>query len=374
MNKLVLLLFMPFFIGCGTKTAKQDISGKLRGLLAQKKWDSLAIIGAGYKWEGNLTDSGFKEYIILNNQIGDSVYEKEPFAEKKACIFFEKIIAYEQELRADTMPGKILLNALFKWTDKNFSFEYDENIVNNFKRCLQYQEQFHSLSNRNYLITLQSLGIQYDLLGEKKQAFKYYNKILDYGMSTKHTDRIASASINCFSYYTEYRQYDSVIKNAPVVLAYPGISLKRRAAIQAYYAEALFAKGNSGYRQELMAAWDSLQRIPYKDVGKDEWGKKSDVLKVYGKIALAEGQYNTAISFFRQALDTTFKKAGTRHHRDYSKVLLSLSNVYSNAGGYDSALYYCQYALSCVTRADSANISSNPEKDELYTENTIMEA
>jgi CHAT domain-containing protein len=377
MNKLLWLLLMPFFIGCGKDAAKQDdMAGRLKELLAQKNWDSLARIGGDFKWEKSTADTGFKNYIILNSQVGDSVWESEKRdSTRKSCVYFANITKYEDYLVTDTMLKKNLLNALYKWTERCFVYKYDDGLVRNMKTALSLQAKSNFLSPRRYFNLLQWLGISYHVLGEKTNALNYYNQAFEYSPVLNDPDKVASASINRFIYFIEYQQYDSVIKNAPVVLANSGISLKRKATIKAYYAEALFAKGRPEYRQELKSAWDSLQQIPGAEMGADEWEKKSDILKLKGQIALKEKYDDSARSFFKQALDTCLKKNnGNTHERYYAKLLLQVANVSDSTRQYDSALHYCQYALACVTKVDSVNIFNNPKPDELYTENTIMEA
>jgi CHAT domain len=380
MNKLLLLLIMPFFIGCGTDAAKEDnMAPLLRRLLTEKKTDSLALLGPGYKWSGDYKDSGFRNYIVLNSKIGDSILAWDNKRGNKASIYFDNIIQQgAAAARSDSLLFKIYLYALGKWMDQNSAYEYDEKKVRYYKEYLSCNPQLTKDDIRDYFSALQNLGIIYNVLGEKALAIKYYDEALQYAMPQKWPNKIASASINRYSFFTEYQLYDSVISNAAFALSFPGIETKRIATIKAYYAEALYENHDPGYLKPLNEAWDSLQHILYKDMGADQWGKKSDVLKLYGKIALNENKYDLAKHYFKMALDTCMKKNiandDPRYERSYAKLLLNMAAVYDSNRQYDSALYYSQFALSCVTKADSADISSNPRPVELYTENTIMEA
>ncbi len=376
MNKLLLLLIMPFFIGCGSDAAKEDnMAPLLRRLLAEKKTDSLALLGTGYKWSGDFKDSGFHNYIFLNKEVGDSL--KAWKKKQQACIFFENIIEHEGELKTGVF-STIFYKSLYNFTEKKFSYKYEDHIVNNFRKCEVHQSEFPSLDSSEYFDVLLSLGIAYHVLGEKEKAIDYYDRARAYYMTDRNGNKIASASINRFSYFIEYKLYDSVINGAYKVLAYKNIAPKRIATIKAYYAEALYESHAPGYLKPLDEAWDSLQHILYKDMGADQFGKKSDVLKLYGKIALNENKYDSAKHYFQMALDTCLKKNiandDPKYERSYAKLLLNMAAVYDSTRQYDSALYYSQFALSCVTKVDSADISSNPKPDELYTENTIMEA
>jgi CHAT domain-containing protein len=370
MNKLLWLLLMPFFIGCGNHAAKQDdMATMLHRLLAENKTDSLALLGPRYKWNGDFKDGGFRKYILLNTQIGDSL--KKWKKTEQACIFFGNIIDYEQELSRGNL-STIFYKSLYNYTEKKFSFKYDEHIVENFRKCEIHQLEYPSLDSNEYFDVLLSLGIAYHVLEEKAKAIDYYDRARAYYMPARNGNKIASASINRFKYFIEYNLYDSVINEADKVLAFKNIALKRIATIKAYYAEALFAKGDPRYKRQISEAWDSLQKIR---AGSDELGKKSDILRIQGKIALKVKYYDSALHFFKQALDTAFKQNnGDWRQRNYAKLLLETANVFDSTRQYDSALYYSQFALSCVTKADSANILNNPRPDELYTENTIMEA
>jgi CHAT domain-containing protein len=378
--KKLLILFMPFFmVCCKNKKQQADIPVLLKRLLAEKKIDSLALVGERYKWTGAvaITDSGFKAYISTNYQIGDSIRLWAGRSSKKACPFFDNVVRYEQVLQSSVLQP-LFLNALYKSTEPNFSYKYDESVVNAFEKCRSYQQKHPSLDSSFYFDVLQSLGIAYHVLGEKEKSISYYNEAMLLYLSVKNANKIASASINRFSHFIEYKQYDSVINSVPSVLSLSGIKQKRIATIKACYAEALYAIDNPTYDIQLQEAWDSLQHILAGDMGADEWGKKSDILKLFGKIAQKEKRYNDAVLFYKRALDTCLQKNikndDLPHERSYAKLLLSLANVYKSLGQYDSALYYSQFALACVTPVDSANIAINPNPADLYTENTIMEA
>jgi LPXTG-motif cell wall-anchored protein len=378
--KKLLILFMPFFMVCCKNIKQQgDTTVLLKRLLTEKKIDSLALVGERYKWTGKvaITDSGFKAYISTNYQIGDSIRLWAGRSSKKACPFFNNVVLYEQVLQSSTMQP-LFLNALYKSTEPNFSYRYDEPVVTAFEKCRTYQQKYYSLDSSFYFDVLQSLGIAYHVLGEKEKSIRYYDEALALYLTAKNANKIASASINRFSHFIEYRKYNSVINSVPSVLTLSGIRLKRLATIKAYYAEALYEINNPTYNTQLQEAWDSLQRILANDMGADEWGKKSDILKLFGKIAHQGKRYNDAIHFYKRALDTCLKKNIANndppHERFYGKLLLCLADVHDSLGQYDSALYYSQFALACVTPVDSAHIASNPAPTDLYTENTIMEA
>lgn len=375
--KKLLILFMPFFMVC-CKEKKQHVHTEalLKKLLAEKKTDSLVIVGKQYQWEGNIaaSDNGFKQYILTNYQIGDSIRQWEGRSSKKACIFYNNIVQHETALQSGNMRS-IFVNALYKKTEPTFSYKYDETVVAAFEKCRQYQLAYPSLDSAAYFDVLQSLGIDYHLLCEKEKSIKYYNEAMALYQAAKNGNKVASASINRFRYFIEYGKYDSVISSAPFVLSLPNIKLKRIATIKAYYAEALYAKKNPSYKLQLDAALAMLNQLPDTLTGADELGKKSDILKLYGDINLKEKKYPAAIGHYKNALDTCLKQNnGSYKDRSYAKLLLSLAVVYDSLHQYDSALYYSQFALACVTNTDSALIGSNPSGNELYTENTIMEA
>jgi CHAT domain-containing protein len=376
MNKTLLFLLMPFFIACTGSKKNDDRASVLIRLLKEHKIDSLSLLGSVYTWTGkaNIRDSNFRKYILLNKQIGDSIYQWRR-GDKRTKPFYNNVTLYETQLAVDTFFSGVFLYSLYRKTEADFEYKYDETVTNNFEKCRNYQLRNPSLDSNDYFDVLQSLGIGYHVLGENEKALNFYNQALSYYLPAKNGKKIASVTINFSSYYAEHGAYDWIIDNVPQALAYKNIKPKRIATLKAYYAEALYEKGNTAYKQELRDAWDSLQHIPYKDMGEDEWGKKTDIIKLKGQIALKEKHYDAAIQFFKQALDTCNKKnGGNNHERNYAKILLRIANVFDTTRQYDMALQYCQQALACVTRVDSANIATNPQEIELYTENTIMEA
>lgn len=386
--KKLLILFMPFFMVC-CKSKKQpplsysaqrdsivELTFQLKtpalfdNSSLQAKWDALAGLGKRFKWDGR--DSSFRYYIALNDMAGDLLWKKN----RKECIdYFHNVVQYESTLQTDTLP-RYFWNNLYKLTAEEFSFQYNEHIVTNLERCYFMQQQFQWLSPKKYFNTLQNLGISYHILGEKNKALNYYSLALNVAPLTNNpNDDIASASINSYGYFLEYNQPDAVIAHAPAVLRLQNVDLKRIAMIKAYYAEALYAKNNPLYHIQLREAWDSLQKIAPAFVDRDILGKKSDVLKLYGNIALLEKKYPTALVFYKNALDTCLKKNDSSYKdRSYGKLLLKLAAVHDSVGHYDTALYYSQLALACVSSSDKASIASNPALTELYPENTIMEA
>jgi CHAT domain-containing protein/tetratricopeptide (TPR) repeat protein len=381
MNKLLLLLLMPFFIGCGNHGAGSDeIAATLKRLLAEKKIDSLEIIGKQYKWTGGFEETGFKDYVLLNKQVADSI---EGFKRSVANIFLDNIIQYEDALSRDSSMIGILLNSLYENAENIIISSregYYDKVVVNYEKCLFYQEKSPLLDSSDYFLACRDLGIQYNTLGEKEKADNYYRKALNYydrnaSLSARRINKIASAAINSLIFFNEYKLYDSAISNARQTLLLENISAQKTAQIRAAYAEALYAQGNPLYKQQLEIAWNLLEKIPQSESNGDILGKRRDVLKLKGQIALKEKYYESARSFFHQALDTCLKRNNSNtHERFYAKLLLEIANVHDSIGQYDSALYFCQYALSSVTKTDSADILSNPVVKDLYTENTIMEA
>jgi CHAT domain-containing protein len=386
MNKLLLLLLMPFFIGCGNDAAdKDDMAAGLRRLMAERKIDSLVVAGSKYIWKENNTDTGFFQYIRLNGQIADSL---EGFAGidrivkyRAANVFLENIIRHEQVLSNDSSMHSILVNAFYQYA-VNWTYikdGYCEEEVAAYEKCLLYQDKWALLDSSDYFYTCRDLGIQYHKLGEKEKAANYYSKAVNYynrnaALSAKRVKKIASAFINSLIFFNEYKLYDSVLAHAKGVLELDSMETQKAAQIRAAYAQALYAKNNPAYKLQLAMAWDSLEKIPHP-VNGDILGKRSDVLKLKGQIALKEQKYDEAITLFRRALDTCLKKnSGNKYERSSAKLLLDIANVLDSTRQYDSALNYCQQALACVTRVDPGDIRSNPKKEELYTENTIMEA
>lgn len=387
--KKLLILFMPFFMVC-CKSKKQVPSSYLAQrdsivtLMAQlktpalfdsnaiqSKWNALAQLGKRFIWDGN--DSSFRSYIQINNDAGNLLW-----GQKKECIdYFQNVVQYEAKLQSDSLP-RYFWNNLYNLSAETFPMTYDKKIVSDFERCYSMQQQHAWLTPNKYYNTLKYIGIAYHILGEKNKALYYYSLSLDMApQTTKPNYNITSASINKYKYFLEYGQPDSVIAHAPAVLALQQVELRKIAMIKAYYAEALYVKKNPAYQVQLDQAWDSLGkiRLTATEIDEDVLGKKSDVLKLYGTIAQQQKKYPTAIAYYKKALDTCYKKNKNSYKdRSYAKLLISLATVYDSLHQYDSALYYSQFALACVTQVDNANINSNPSAGDLYTENTIMEA
>lgn len=409
MKKLRWLLLMPFFIACNktTQRYKNSIKSEIMEILVLHKQytdslpkldsqsrlyrvsalDSLdksgklkSLDSLGKLYQCDASDSDFQQYIQFNDSIADILWYGD---KKKYNSFLNNIIQHEAVLKSHILDS-IFLNNLYKRGDNKFHFGYDESAVTDFEKCFYKQQQHALLNPIRYFITLQSLGIAYHILGEKDKALHYYRMALESTAKiddlNKKAERIASANINLAEYFLEYGQPDTVIVNIPPVLKTLGIKPKRVATLKAFYAEALYNKGSSAYRQQLDEAWSDLQYLSYEgELGPDELGKKSDVLRLYGKIAFREGKYDSAKHYFTMALDTcqlkNIKKDSVLYDRSYAKLLLDMAAVYDSIHQYDTALYYCQFALKCVVKqVDSANIASNPSTEDLYIENTIMEA
>lgn len=412
MKKLRWLLLMPFFIACNktTQQYRNSIKSKIMEILVLHKQytDSLEKLGypvrdksiylrisldsldgmgklksldsLGKLYQCKVNESDFQQYIFFNDSVANILWEGD---KKKYNSFLNNIIQHEAALKSHVLDS-VFLNNLYKRGDNKFHFSYDESAVADFEKCFYKQQQHALLNPIRYFITLQSLGIAYHILGEKDKALHYYRMALESTAKiddlNKKAERIASAHINLAEYFLEYGQPDTVIVNIPPVLKTLGIKPKRVATLKAFYAEALYNKGNLAYRQQLDEAWGDLQHLSYDgDVEADELGKKSDVLRLYGKIAFREGKYDSAKHYFTMALDTcqlkSIKKDSVLYDRSYAKLLLDMAAVYDSTHQYDTALYYSQFALKCVVKqVDSANIASNPSSEDLYIENTIMEA
>jgi CHAT domain-containing protein/tetratricopeptide (TPR) repeat protein len=317
------------------------------------------------------TPDSFASYINLNKQLYDSLLDSNwvPHGSQ----YLHNIIREHERAVKDTALRELLVYAYYHtgyYADPNI---YNENIVNSFEQFLLLtKNRPPKYADHGYIFNV--LGVQYNILGDLKKSFYYYNEYANYSLQHKDYNAYAAYIINKAIALNELGQYDSTIHLIKATLRMPGIAQKRMAKLYAYMATA--QSKSHLYAQALANANISvaiIDELAKEKTDEDILERKYQVLWNLGEIQSFSGNDAAAANTLDSALKYAFLTHGNKN-REAGKILIARGRIAENGGKLQEALSCYHKALSAVTGTDSNSISQSPAQETLYTENTIMEA
>lgn len=361
----IFLLFL-LLLRCGQEKSTPPFNRQVT--LPDSSTASLAKFDKEILLFGENRDS-LSTYIHLNKQVFDSV--KKWKGESAGIFYLDNIIAREEEIKKDTSLVKDLETALF-W--RGFVYpaeEYNDSAVACFEKMIVLT-RFQNKAAGLIPYACNRLGIQYAILGDVKKSV-YYNLLQsESGLESGNNELYVSGIINAAVSLNETGLYDSTITLIRKALTYP-VQPKRTAQLHANLAEAL--AGKHLYKESLAEATESIKIMSGLDLDSDLELLQSSLLKNKGEIELEAGNPGAASVSFEKAWNILITvNQHDRHNRESGKLSIARGRVLEALGNTGAALSAYQFALSCVTQADSIRVDSWPTPADIQAENTIMEA
>jgi CHAT domain-containing protein len=313
-------------------------------------------------------------YVRLNNMLYDSV--KKWKGEAAAGIYQDNIIALHKKIATDTSLKKILAKAYLWWHFDHYTESYSDTAVRRLEQFLILTRNENPV-NPLTIFAYQQLGIQYNVLGDLKKCGFYHSQFASLAKEKNNVDSYASGVNNTSIALNEQGLYDSSIQLIKPVLNEKGVNPKRTASLYANLAAA--ETGNKDFKAGLASAQKSLQIVNLlssKDINStDLMELKYSLWWNIGDIQIQSQNYTAAETSLKNALAFLMAyNKGDLKSRESGKLYISLARLFEKNQKLNEALAYFQKALYCVTNVDSNIVTQLPRVEELYVENTIMDA
>jgi CHAT domain-containing protein len=343
-------------------TASSQISEKIN--LEEQKLSKLA----------SYPDS-LRSFILGVDRLYDSVCKWK--SAKAGNKYLDLIIDRRPAIEKDTLLRKKLIKAYIFWGGHNYSEKYNDTLVSRLEQFLLLTEK-DSAYQQFIPNAYNYLGVQYNVLGDLKKTCYINGKYIEYGLEHNKMEYYYSGLGNNSIALNEMGNYDSVIRVIENVLPHFQAEAKRKAALYVQLSLA-YAKINSFNRcKEIISQGrvflnSSLRN--HKIDSSDYHSYLSQLYKQLGEVQLLQGEPLKAENNMGLALNYYFlTNSRSLKDRHIGKLFIAQARPHIAIGNYATALKLCQKALYQVCNVDSNDTSILPSINNLYPENTIMEA
>jgi CHAT domain-containing protein len=326
----------------------------------QKKTDTAALYGDWQYWANSQHDA----YILYSSPPFDTL----PDYLDKAQGFLDATIGKKNLFEKDSS----LVPALAK---TYIGRMYINRLKGNYQGVADDGKAFFLLGDKamqdtdNLLYANKLTGTSYTRLGEYKEALIYLRRYLQI---TADAEDKAIGVININSVFNALALYDSIIVNSEQVLLLPEISPKRKAYLHSAIAEACLKKQDIARAERESAL--ALLELNTQPLSNDVLERLSVVKQVVAATQQYKQDYSDAKQSLLEARSHAIESYGTERKREVGKIYLLLAQNEERAQSPDSALQYYHQALRTVSNVPANNLLALPKQEELYAENTIMEA
>lgn len=285
--------------------------------------------------------------------------------------YLDAIIALEDTLKQHPALKPFLAQAYGRRYYVYQERELNHNVIHD---CEKYLEYSNAALDSSYLVyVLKEAGIAASKIGDQQQSVNYLERLLDYVTRQHDAEEIAAASVNLGNSYNQDNQPGRAMDVVWKALPLNGISPERKAYLNAVLAESY---NQLNKKQEALryveTALPLLQRLPPNT---NVTERLSDLCRVQGDVLADMQQPGAALTAYRRSLYYRSQNNSSLYGREAGKTFITIGEIMQSAGQPDSALYYYDRALKAVFPNDTAvGLQRLPRREQLYHENTIMEA
>lgn len=357
------MLFSP-----GISAQQEDLSGKLQVWEISGQSDSVDYyypqLGAAYQSVDNLADYlyaywDWQAYWFDNHH--------------KALAILDTVLTRQWRTPVDETEGEALL-----WIHLNRGYHLGEkgNVLSSTKAYEQAMQLYQTygfdfFDAVDYLFL--PLGAHYTRLGDNEKARGIYLKALKIASIHQDTESLAGLYNNLGLTYWNAGNYAKAIEHYLQGLKLPDLPELQSGLLHLSLAQSHFDNGeDQKARNNLMLAESLLEKTNATDQAVDY---QSGVHKLYGDYYTQKNQFVRAEAHFNQALNLAQQVYGDQPSRDRGKIYISLGQLYSKQNKFNEALHTFNRAIQSVLPAFlPGNADDNPSPDQLYEENTLLEA
>lgn len=283
----------------------------------------------------------------------------------------DTVIAFEHILRQQPAGRTLLAKA---YGNRYYEYEQQElnhRVVADCEKYLQYTNP--SVDSLYLSYVLRAAGIAWSKVGDQQQSVLYLKRLLQWSSACEDAESTAGAAINLANSHLNNNQPSSAIETARAGLRLPGVSVQRRSYLNAVLAQVYFQQNRLPEAAGFIRTAIDLLRVAEADA--ETLQRLSVLQKVHADVLAGQGQTQWALQACQYSLALLWQSGDSLGGRDAGKTCIALSRLYRRLHQSDSALVYCNRALTFVCgRVQGEGVSLVPLPEVLYPENTIMEA
>lgn len=315
-------------------------------------------------------------WIKVHKSVGRIFRDQQEQPELAIDFFKEAIMAWREPITKEEWEE-------LAWLYVNIGYTYNYRLHQQQAAAQYYELGNNIMSNRLQVkdayvaeYILQVLGNLNTKLGDFAAAEVYLEQFKKVCLSINAYNLAAEAYSDLSILYKTTQQYEKSIASYKQGLELPGLSYVSKGLLEGNLAETL--ADTKSYQEALQYSQQSRasfvkSKEAYNYPNADSY--IANLLDLEGFIHMVLKEYSKSEEKFEQAL-TLFETLGSASiNRDAGKLYISWGNLYLEQGKSHKALDRFQKALQeVIADFDNPNPNVNPTLNQIYQENTIMEA
>ena len=366
------LIFVTILCGCTADNVENDRNASAENKVISLK-DSLINSGLDTGFislfvrsvDSALAEKDFQSIAITNFRIYDSLIEKDKTS--LAIAFLDLTLQFRDEMVKDSILCSYYCRTL---AYKAYEMELAENF-SQMKDLLEDQLELNKKwdSDTKSIYANLTLGNLYTRYGDYDKAIKHLTICREDAASKGDKVNFNRACNNLAIAYKYEAKYLLAIDNLEKVQIDAAPYSKTISSIELadnYMALLKYEDVEQNINAGLKSA-EQLQEDDKNDLS-------AELYTVRGSLRALQGDSDGSLADFIHAVDLKTSSGVNPVSREFAKLYLNIAAAYSTKSKFGNSLAYINKALAAFCKIDSANLLSLPTKDQLYAENTILEA
>jgi CHAT domain-containing protein len=280
----------------------------------------------------------------------------------------DSIIQYKQYYRDSTLA--LLRNACY-----NRAYDLDEDAQyylakEDFETVLRMGASIGFHNFQQEFVSLNRLANILNMQGDIRQSVLIRQRQIERSEKDGTHNQLATAYLNLAILYNDTGQPDTAVNILERALSLSDVSNWSRAKLYSTLASVQAPVNNEAATASSNKALSLLDQFTAEGDTLDFLAGTYETLAYIAR----ENKDPGAEQFYKLAIQKKIEYEGTEKQREIGKAYLALAEFYRSTGNDWDEAPAIQKALYTVTNVDSNALASNPSKEQLYPENTIMEA
>lgn len=364
--------------GCSSRTTGDDvfISRNQAGNSIRVNYISnnyAALDSVARKYINQEIDNHPKQAVEFAITVYDTLQNSRQTRKDFALFLF----SHREHFKKDSSALKIFFDFFGnRYADDYYVLTYDQQHIGIAEYFIALQKMNNWLNPNHLLYFKETLGIGFHVAGDLKKATSYYQDVLTNDMKNDSAGNYADNICNSVSHICitllENGLYDSVITYTNFFLKKYPFSKNKQAKLHTIRAESfLYKRDIRNARYSINTVGSLIHQVHNPG---DSIKRVYECAEMKSMIQYADGNYRQSLYDIKEALTAGLAYEEQYRNRYIGKTLLQIGSVFKKLNHPDSAAWYTHQALYTVAQVDSADIYSLPAENDVYAENTMMDA